>query len=65
MIDKDLNRYKHSTWILMLVMFLSVSLVGLAFADKLTSEFSLGLGVILGYAGNHTYQNYSTNPEVK
>ena len=63
--DKDLNRHKHSTWILMMVFFLVVSVVVLAFMGKITSEFNFALGAILGYAGNHTLQNYRTAPKDK
>ena len=62
MIDKDLNRQTHATWILILVGFLALSLVVLASVGKLSSEFTLGLGTLLTYAGNHTYQNYRTTP---
>ena len=61
--DKDLNRHKHSTWILAMVGFLVISVVVLAFNDKVTSEFNFALGAILGYAGNHTYNNMRTKPD--
>ena len=63
MIDKDLNRYKHSTWILFMVIFLVVSVIVLAFASKITSEFNFAIGAILTYAGNHTYNNMRTSPD--
>lgn len=61
--DKDLNRHKHATWILFMVFGLAIALVVLAATDKLTAEFNLALGTLLAYAGNHTYQNYRTNPK--
>jgi len=61
--DKNLNRHRHATWMLVMVLFLVVNVVVLAFMGKITSEFNLALGAILGYAGNHTYQNYRTQPK--
>lgn len=60
--NKHLNRHTHATWLLVLVGFLIVSVVVLAFNDKITSEFNFALGAILGYAGNHTYNNMRTSP---
>lgn len=62
MLDKDLNRHRHATWILFTVIFLIVSVVVLAYLGKITSEFNFALGAILGYAGNHTYNHMRTSP---
>ena len=61
--DKNLNRHKHATWILIMVFCLAIALVALAATGKLTSEFNLALGTLLAYAGNHTFQNYRTKPK--
>lgn len=63
--DKDLNRHKHATWLLVMIGFLVVSVVALAFMGKITSEFNFALGAILGYAGNHTYNHMRTSPDNK
>jgi len=60
--DKDINRQKHSTTILVMVFVLALASVALAFTGKLTAEFNIALGTLLGYAGNHTFQNYRTSP---
>jgi hypothetical protein len=63
MADKDLNRHKHSTWLLLSGIFLIVNVVIMGYVDKITPDFNLALGAILAYLGNHTYQNYRTAPQ--
>jgi len=60
---KDSHRQKHADIVLYLVIFLAVSTVGLAVAELVTAAFVAALTTIMGYAGNHTYQNYRTSPE--
>jgi hypothetical protein len=59
---KDLHRQKTNNIILGMVVGLAISVVGLTIFGKLSPEFNLALGALLGYAGNHTYQNMRTAP---
>jgi len=60
---KDLHRQKTNDIILAMVIGLAISAVGLTIFGKLSSEFNLALGALLGYAGNYTYQNMRTAPK--
>ena len=61
--EKSRNRHHHSNVMVAMVVMLAVSTVVMAYTDKLSADFALALGVLLGYAGNHTYQNYKTTPK--
>jgi len=61
--EKSIERMWHSR--IMLGMFI-VTVVGtfsMIYLGKLTNESWLAIGAILGYLGNHTYQNYKTTPK--
>jgi len=60
---KDLHRQKTNNIVLGMVVGLAISVVGLTIFGKLSPEFNLALGALLGYAGNHTYQNMRTSPK--
>jgi hypothetical protein len=62
---KDLHRQKTNNIILGMVVGLAISVVGLTIFGKLSPEFNLALGALLGYAGNHTYQNMRTTPKLE
>lgn len=60
---KDLHRQRTNNIVLGMVVGLAVSAVVLTAFGKLSPEFNLALGALLGYAGNHTYQNMRTSPK--
>jgi len=62
---KDLHRQRTNNIVLYMVIGLAISAVGLTLLGKLSPEFNLALGALLGYAGNHTYQNFRTTPDIK
>jgi len=61
--DKDIYRQKTNDKIIYMVIALAGSSVLLTTFGLLTPEFNLALGALLGYAGNHTYQNLRTAPK--
>jgi hypothetical protein len=61
--EKDLHRQKTNNLVLYMVIGLAVAAVALTAFGKLSSEFNLALGALLGYAGNFTYQNFRTAPK--
>lgn len=61
-LDKDMNRHKHATWLLFTGIFLIVNVVIMGYRGLITPEFNFALGVIMGFLGNHTYQNFRTTP---
>lgn len=61
--QKDLHRQRANNVILGMVVGLAVSVVVLTAFGKLSPGFNLALGALLGYAGNHTYQNMRTSPK--
>lgn len=63
--QKDKYRQRTNDIILLMVVGLAISAVGLTIFGKLSPEFNLALGALLGYAGNHTYQNMRTSPKVE
>ena len=60
--NKHVNRHKHNVNIFNLIAFSVVATVGLAFFDKLTSEYVTIILGLFAYGGNHTYNNMKTTP---
>ena len=60
--DKDLNRHTHNKWMIAMFVLTVVGTLVLAGFGKVTNEYNLALGALLGFMGNHTYQHYRTTP---